>query len=412
VDRDIDGILFMKTGALKLTLSAFAVFFIAGVFLMGYLQDALRGTTMTLGVDLYPRWVGAQAALEGESPYSFKTRQKIWQAVYGKPDIPTGNPFGFYYPPAVVTLLYPFILAGLSLKTAAVLWCAFLLAVWSAMLLGWVTSIEIPHRARLALVPILLISGIAFRPAYSNYLLGQYSLFSIGMLVLAWLALKNRRHVAAGIFSALCLIKFSLTILPFAVLFLVYRGNWKTLLTFGIATLVLYLPPTLILGWWVPDFISDISHYASENTVAWNWTNVLTPSGIGWLALSLVVLFQSLKFRDADLTIAASLALNSIFVPHTADYDLVIFVPILFLLGGRLSASRRISPLLSWTVFGVLVWFPWISLLYFISQPLQAPVEDWYVFIWLLYPLMILIPVFLNMVFAGGSKPSPNLQAG
>lgn len=402
----------MKTGALKLTLPAFAVFFIAGVFLMDYLQDALRGTTMTLGVDLYPRWVGAQAVLEGESPYSFETRQRIWQAVYGKPDIPTGNPFGFYYPPAVVTLLHPFILAGLSLETAAVLWCAFLLAVWSAMLLGWVASIEIPRRARLALVPVLLLSGIAFRPAYSNYLLGQYSLFSIGMLVLAWLALKNQRHVAAGVFGALCLIKFSLTILPLAVLFFVYRGNWKTLTSLGITSLIIYLPPTLMLGWWIPDFLRDISQYASENAVAWDWTHAASPSGLGWLALSLTILIRSLKLRDADLAIAASLALNSLFVPHTADYDLVIFVPLLLLLGGRLSADRRISPFLSWTVFGLIVWFPWISLLYFINQPLQTPVEDWYVFIWLLYPLMILVPAFLYEIFAGTSKPAPNLQPG
>lgn len=402
----------MRTNTLKITLLAFAGFLVAGFFLMDYLQDALRGTTMTLGVDLYPRWVGAQSVLEGESPYSFETRQRIWQAVYGKPDIPGGNPFGFYYPPAVVTLLFPFILAGLSLATAAVLWCAFLLALWSAMLLGWATTIEIPHRARLALVPVLLLSGIAFRPAYSNYLLGQYSLFSIGMLVLAWLALKNQRHVAAGIFGALCLIKFSLTILPLLILFFAYRGNWKTLLSFGIATLVLYLPPTLILGWWIPDFLRDISQYASENAVAWDWTHAVSPSGLGWLALSLAILTLSLKLHDADLAIAASLALNSIFVPHTADYDLVVFVPLLFLLGGRLSANRRVSPLLSWTVFGILVWFPWISLLYFINQPLQTPVEDWYIFIWLFYPPMILVPVFLHEVFAGRPTPAPNLQPG
>lgn len=402
----------MKTDTFKITLLAFAGFLIAGIFLMDYLQDALRGTTMTLGVDLYPRWVGTQSVLDGESPYSFETRQRIWQAVYGNPDIPGGNPFGFYYPPAVVTLLFPFILAGLSLETAAVLWCAFLLAAWSAMLLGWVTTIEIPRKARLVLLTLLLLSGIAFRPAYSNYLLGQYSLFSIGMLVLAWLALKNQRHVAAGIFGALCLIKFSITILPIAVLFFMYRGNWKTLLSFGITSLVLYLPPTLILGWWIPDFLRDISQYASENAVAWDWTHAASPSGLGWLALSLTILIRSLKLRDADLAIAASLALNSIFVPHTADYDLVIFVPLLFLLGGRLSANRRISPLLAWTVFGILVWLPWISLLYFLNQPLQNAVEAWYDFIWLLYPLMILVPVFLHEVFAGRSKPASNLQPG
>ncbi|MFZ5883161.1 MAG: glycosyltransferase family 87 protein [Chloroflexota bacterium] len=389
----------MKTGAFKISLLAFAGFFLAGIFLMGYLQNALRGTTMTLGVDLYPRWVGAQSVLDGESPYSFETRQKIWQAVYGKPDVPSGNPFGFYYPPAVVTLLFPFILAGLSLETAAVLWCAFLWALWSALLLGWVTSIPIPPKARLVLLPLLLLSGIAFRPAYSNYLLGQYSLFSIGMLALAWFALKHQRHVAAGVFGALCLIKFSLTLLPLAILFFAYRANSKTLLSFGIASLILYLPPTLMLGWWIPDFLRDISGYASENAVAWDWTRAASLSGLGWLALSLLLLLRSLRRRDADLAVAASLALNAVFVPHTADYDLVAFVPLLALLGKDIIADRRIPPFLSWTLFGLLIWFPWISLLYYIRQPLQDAVEAWYIFIWLAYPLMILTPVFLYEEF-------------
>jgi len=389
----------MKTDTFKISLLAFAGFFLAGIFLMGYLQDALRGTTMTLGVDLYPRWVGAQSVLNGESPYSFETRQKIWQAVYGKTDVPSGNPFGFYYPPAVVTLLLPFVLAGLSLETAAVLWCAFLWALWSALLLGWAASVPIPPKARLALLPLLLLSGIAFRPAYSNYLLGQYSLFSIGMLALAWFALKHQRHVAAGVFGALCLIKFSLTLLPLAILFFAYRANSKTLLSFGIASLILYLPPTLMLGWWIPDFLRDISGYASENAVAWDWTRAASLSGLGWLALSLLLLLRSLRRRDADLAVAASLALNAVFVPHTADYDLVAFVPLLALLGKDIIADRRIPPFLSWTLFGLLIWFPWISLLYYIRQPLQDAVEAWYIFIWLAYPLMILTPVFLYEEF-------------
>jgi hypothetical protein len=67
----------MRTNSYKIALLTFIGFLIAGLFLMDYLQNALRGTTMTLGVDLYPRWIGAQAALEGQSPYALKTRQRI-----------------------------------------------------------------------------------------------------------------------------------------------------------------------------------------------------------------------------------------------------------------------------------------------------------------------------------------------
>jgi hypothetical protein len=385
----------MKTNTVKISVFLFIILLVGGTFLMNYLQEALRGTTMTLGVDLYPRWVGAEAILGGKSPYSFETRQMIWQAVYGSPNIPTGNPFGFYYPPAITTLFFPFILAGVSLQNAAVAWCALTWALWCVAFGLWATYTEFPTKARLLILPLLFISGLFFRPAYSNYLLGQYSLFSIIMLALAWLALKNHKFILAGIFGALCLIKFSLTSFPLALLFFVYPRAWKALISFGITSLVLYLPPTLILGWWIPDFINDISKYASENTVAWYWADVKTFSGIGWLVISLVILIRALKYKDFDLVIFAALAINSIFVPHTADYDLVVFIPMLLLFGHRLFVNGKVSYWISLSFFGLIIWFPWASLIYFISQPIQGVVESWYRFIWLVYPLMILIPVLL-----------------
>jgi hypothetical protein len=398
----------VKTNPVKLSFFLFFTLLIGGFFLMDYLQEASRGTTLIFGVDLYPRWVGAQAILEGKSPYSFETRQLIWQAIYGSPETPTGNPFGFYYPPSITTLFFPFILAGVSIEVAAVAWCALTWALWCVAFGLWASFTEIPTKARLIILPLFFISGIFFRPAYSNYLLGQYSLFSIIMLALAWLAIRNKYFVFAGFFGALCLIKFSITILPLALLFIVYRRNWRTTISFVITSLALYLPPTLILGWWITDFIHDISRYASENVVAWYWVDVKTFSGIGWLLISLGLLIHSLKHGDFDLAIFAALALNSIFVPHTADYDLVVFIPILLLLGHRLFANRKIPFWFSLSVFGLILWFPWISLFYFMSKVTYDAVENWYRFIWLVYPLVVLIPISFYSIFTNPSDFSPN----
>ncbi len=374
---------------------------IIGVLLMTYIQSALQNTTMTLGIDLYPRWVGAQAVLAGQSPYSFETRQMIWRAVYGSPVLPTGNPFGFYYPPAITTILFPFILAGVSLKTAAIFWCAFIWALWSVALLYWIMITGMPQEARILTISLLLISGIVFRPAYSNYLLGQYSLFSVLMLVFTWFALKNKYVILAGVFAAFCLIKFSLTILPLALLFIIYFREWKALLAFVITSILLYLPPTLMLGWWVPDFINDISRYASENAVAWSWADVGSVAGIGWLIISLAMLFRSLKLKDFDLAVSTMLALNAIFVPHTADYDLVSFIPLIFLFGNRLLRSKGPALWFSMITFGFILWFPWISLIFFIAK--KVAVENWYHFIWLVYPFLIVATAFLYDTFKNSS---------
>ena len=106
-------------------IAVFLILLLTGTLMMQYLQNSLQGTTMILGVDLYPRWVGTQAVLHGESPYSQATRQQIWLEIYGSTDTPDGNVFGFYYPPAITTLIMPFVILGLSGKLAAVLWCAF-----------------------------------------------------------------------------------------------------------------------------------------------------------------------------------------------------------------------------------------------------------------------------------------------
>lgn len=387
----------MKNNRFQLAVFGFIVFFIGGIFIMNYLQSALQNTTMILGVDLFPRWVGAQAILDGQSPYSQETRTEIWQTIYGSSETPHGNPFGFYYPPSVATLLFPFLLGGVSLETAAVVWCALLWALWAVFLFLWLIVIEIPYKTRL--LPLFLLSGLMFRPAFSNYLLGQYSLFCVLMLILSWFCFKKKYWILGGIFGALALIKISLTALPFALLLTMYGRHWKALVSFGLTSLILYLPPTLILGWWVPDFMSDISRYTLDNAVAWSVVDLKTALGIGWLFFALILLLGGLKFKDFDLAIAAALPLNAIFVPHTADYDLVVFIPLLFLLASRWFTDTKFPAWASILAFSLLLWFPWVSLITFVSVVTEFAVEHWYRFIWLTYPVIILIVAILSKFF-------------
>ena len=121
-------------------IALFLVLFFAGTLMMQYLQVSLHRTTMILGVDLYPRWVGTQSVLRGESPYTLETRQHIWQEIYGSPEIPTGNLFGFYYPPGITTLFMPWVMFGIPADFAAALWCAFLWAILSTALILWIIN--------------------------------------------------------------------------------------------------------------------------------------------------------------------------------------------------------------------------------------------------------------------------------
>lgn len=145
----------MENNKSRITVAAvFIVLFIVGIFPLKSIQSSLSKTTIIrLGIDLYPRWIGSEAVLNGQSPYSLETRQHIWQAIYGSPEQPNGNVFGFYYPPAIATLIIPFILMGFSLDLSAILWCAFLWTIWSTVLFLWIA--KLPRRANQKSISLL-----------------------------------------------------------------------------------------------------------------------------------------------------------------------------------------------------------------------------------------------------------------
>ncbi len=379
----------MRTNKYILYIALFLALFIAGIFMMQYLQNSLQGTTMILGVDLYPRWVGTQAVLHGESPYSQATRQQIWLEIYGSTDSPDGNVFGFYYPPAITTLLMPFVLSGLSGKLATVLWCALLWAVSSAALLNWGISFRHLPKGYL-LLPALLISGWFFRPAFSNYFLGQYALFSVLTAIAACYCFENDRPVWAGFFASLSLVKPSLTIIPMGYLFIKHWRNPKGILALTASSLLLYLPPTILIGWWLPDFIADISSYALENKVAWSVVDLVSIPGVSWLLTSLCLIWLGLRRKNSLLTLGAAFALNTAITPHSADYDLVAFIPLLVFIGNQwIPAENKRGPYL--ILFFALVWFPWLSLIAIIQIINTNAVEMWYRFIWMSYPIIVLL---------------------
>jgi hypothetical protein len=363
--------------------------FLSGLLMMRSLQSTLSGSTMRLGIDLYPRWIGSEAALEGNSPYSFATRQKIWQEIYGSSELPEGNPFGFYYPPAIITLFSPFILMGFSIEMGAVFWCALSWSLWFSLLSLWTMQFFSRALSFKLIAVLLLFMGLIFRPAFSNYILGQNSLFCMVMLIAAWICYQRKLNILVGIFTSLSLIKPSLTIIPILLFTIFYYRDIKGYLSFAASSILLYLPPTLILGWWVPDFLNDITQYATENGVSWFAGDILSLSGMIWLLLSLGLIFTGYKHQDKILLLSASLSLNAIFIPHTADYDLVVFIPLLVLIGNRWLNTKSKFPL-SKIAFSVLVFFPWLSLIYILRSGLSLPIEYWYRFIWLVYPILIL----------------------
>jgi hypothetical protein len=91
----------------------------------------------------------------------------------------------------------------------------------------------------------------------------------------------------------------------------------------------------LLIGWWVPAFLKDISLYAIENEVSWFVGDIISLPGIIWLLLAVLLLVSGWRRKDNALLLASAFSLNALFIPHTADYDLVVFTGLLVWLGYR-----------------------------------------------------------------------------
>jgi hypothetical protein len=336
----------------------------AGFALMHSLQSVLP---FSLGIDLVPRWVGTQVMLEGISPYSIEARQQIWQVIYGT-DEPQGNVFGFYYPPAITTILIPFVITGVSIEIATVAWSALIWTIWL------IAVFIIAREKNLILFTLLVISGIFFRPAFSNYILGQNALLSVLAFGYAYILVQDKEWIWAGCLLALSLLKPSFMILPVIAFLIIYR-DIKLWISCILILIFLNIPSFFFIGWWIPDFLKEISSYAFENQVAWSPSiDILTPMGIIWLILAGNLMFFALRSKDWILLLSALLAFNVAFTPHTADYDLVAFLGILFWLKKYISGWQ----------FLILIWVPWGTLFFF------SEIETWYQFIWKTYPILLL----------------------
>ena len=192
--------------------------------------------------------------------------------------------------------------------------------------------------------------------------------------------------------------KPSLTIIPIGYLFIKHWRNPKGILALIASSLLLYLPPTILIGWWPPDFMADISSYALENKVAWSIVDLISIPGVAWFLISLSLLGLGIKRKNSLLILGATFALNAAITPHSADYDLVAFIPLLVYIGNHWIPAEN-KGWLYITFFFVLIWFPWLSLIGVIQSINISAVETWYRFIWLSYPVIILLLSLFTFVY-------------
>lgn len=303
--------------------------------------------------DFYPRWRGGQALWSGQSPYSPAVTEAIQQGMFGGILPPDADQQRMVYPAYVGLILAP--LVALPSPTAIAIWLTIQLVAVLATPLLWLQILDWkppPWLLGVLIVGLLLV----FRYPINLYIVGQFTgtiLLGISLGIWLW---GRGNDSAAGVTLALTAMPPTIAV-PLALLLLggyALIGRPRALVAF-LVTLIVLTGITLVqIGWWIPDFLAQVSVYGTYALPI--WAPGLIESPMLRVALivgvALVLVYSLARFRRthaSEVFVVSTILACLLLIPQTGNYYLVLLIPpllVLFRRGGwllRLAVAAAIA---------------------------------------------------------------------
>lgn len=339
--------------------------------------------------DLFPRWYGARALLEGINPYGTQFTADLHQQYYGAP-MPSavemgllGTTLEFFYPPYVVVPLLP------------LLWFPFEVVRWQAVgLLGaavvasawlWADGLGVAQtRAGRGAVALF---ALTFYPTLDVLWLQQLTGLLLLYLVSAYVTAARQRYGWAGILLALAMIKPQAAAVPAAGLLFwsVWRRERWGLPAGFILTMTAQLGfSEYLLPGWMAQFQQAAARYREFNSMGFWLPGLLLRSDVAGAILvagPLLALLAWVWWRaraaaagsPAVLRAAAlGFGVGVVVMPDIVFYNkTLLLVPLLtlFAAGWGHGALRRATACFAAlavaapvVVMGVIEWMRWLAL--------------------------------------------------
>jgi hypothetical protein len=235
--------------------------------------------------DFYHCWVGTRAVLAGENPYTQEIVRRIHEGMFGEwfegaEEIQQR----FAYPAIITWLLLPFWL--LPFPVAVSLWCGLQLLLLLVLPLFLLSLLKWRLRP-IFLAVVLLFSVFFYRYPITSYVLGQFTVFALTCLVVAWWGVV-RGHSTVAVLALLgAVVRPEVASLPLLVLLLAAWQMKRREIVLAWAGLVacLWLLTRVHVGPWVWDFMGGMGDYAGTSFL--RWPPMMT--GSGWVAALVVV---------------------------------------------------------------------------------------------------------------------------
>ncbi len=140
----------------------------------------------------------------------------------------------YYNPPLLAILEAP--LTSLPFKEA--FWIFSGLAIGAFVIF---LGLSLKAGRQLPEMPLVILGMAAFRPVHEAIIMGHPSLFFVLALGAGFLALRAKQSYVAGFALSLLALKPQWAVLP--ILFLVVRGEWRTLAAMGVGSMALFFIP-------------------------------------------------------------------------------------------------------------------------------------------------------------------------
>jgi hypothetical protein len=157
---------------------------------------------------------------------------------------------GAYVPQTPLTMLPIVPFASLSVRSAKQIWLALNLLFLAATL--WMLS----RATRIPIEFIAILMFLGYGSLHSNFLLGQYYVFLLFLLTLAFYCLDRGQSAASGF---LCGVAFGLKLYGGAfLLYFLWKRNWKAVAGMLAAMAIAVSTAIAIFGW------ADVHFYASQ----------------------------------------------------------------------------------------------------------------------------------------------------
>lgn len=313
--------------------------------------------------DFYPRYVGAQALLNGENPYSAAITERIQIGMFGGVLPESFDQQRFAYPAYTAVLLIPFVL--LTSETAIPLWMSLQLLAILVSVLIWIAILE--WKPPIWLLPLLIVLLVfVFRYPVNVYVLGQFTGVMFLLISLAALALKHQRDSAAGVLLALALNPPTIALGVAGVVCALYllQKRWILSVSFGLVIGIAIAVTVLLIGWWVPQFLADMTAYSDYAYPVWVvrllpvYASILLIGFTGWVGLTFWRKPPlALRLHTDGFAFAILVAL--LLLPQTGNYYLTLLIVPLLLVIQRAAQRRQWLLLIGCLLLVALPWMIW-----------------------------------------------------